>query len=109
MGIEENIVKLACGKERGTAVLVDKWHAITVFHCVKKALGENPAVVTLDIITEKKCRPVNACPVMSEEVEYDEASYVYLELQEPVEHLESVRFMNCMPETFQKLHMFGYG
>ena len=109
MGIEENIVKLACGKEQGTAVLVDEWHAITVFHCVRDALGENPAVVTLDIITEKKCRPVNACLVMSEEVEYDEASYVYLELQEPVEHLESVRFMNCMPETFQKLHMFGYG
>lgn len=109
MGIENNIVKLFCQHELGTALLINENHAITVFHCVKSAYEDSSVKITLRVVINKKWKNVEALLVKRSDVTYDEDSFVYMQLKEPVENICKVRFMNCTLAPFQEVHMFGYG
>lgn len=107
--IEDNIARLICGGEYGTAILTDPDHAITVYHCIKKAYEDPPAEIKLQTVVAGTGKEVTASVIGTKNHTDEEDEYVYLQLKESVENIDAVKFMSCNIEPFQKIHMLGYG
>lgn len=106
---EDNIARLICGGEYGTAVLTDSDHAITVYHCIRKAYEDPPAEIKLQIVVAGTGKEITASVIGTKNHADEEDEYVYLQLKESVENIDAVKFMSCNIEPFQKIHMLGYG
>lgn len=107
--IDNNIARLICGGEYGTAILTDPNHAITVYHCIKKVYEEPPAEIKLQIVVAGTGKEVLASVIETGSLADEKDEYVYLQLEESVENIDAVKFMSCDIERFQKIHMLGYG
>lgn len=107
--IENNIARLICGGECGTAILTDPNHAITVYHCIKKAYENPPAEIKLQTVVDGSNKEVTASVIGNENLADEEDEYVYLQLEERVGNVDAVKFMSCNIERFQEIHMLGYG
>lgn len=105
MSVERNIVKLKCGSTHGTALLIDKDHAVTVRHCVTDACQKKDSEFEFYILVNEK-----KIAVSLEERDYksDEDFLVRLRLAEHVGNLEEIRFAGYKMAPFQEFHMFGY-
>lgn len=105
MGIEKNIVKLHCGSEYGTAILIDDTRAITARHCLKDAYL-NGAVIELSIVKNGYLENVNAS--LSKMSDRGDA-LILLDLEDRSDSVSEVKFLDCGLDTFQNVRMFGYG
>jgi len=100
-----NIVKLICGTEKqGTALLVDQNHAITVRHCLEDFFLKKTSAIMLEVIIDGNAKKISALPV-----EEGENAFVYLQLEEKVESIKEIHFLDCKLDAFQEVSMFGYG
>ena len=105
MGIEKNIVKLHCGSEYGTAILIDDIHAITARHCLKDAYLKG-SVIELSIDKNGHLENVNAS--LSKMSDRGDA-LILLDLEDRSDSVSEVKFLDCGLDTFQNVRMFGYG
>ena len=105
--IEDNIARLICGGEYGTAVLIDSNHAITVYHCVKKAYADPPSEIKLQTVVAGIGTEVTAFIIRTENQASEEDEFIYLQLEEAVDNIGAVRFMSCSMERLQEIHMLG--
>lgn len=105
MGIENNIVKLRCGSECGTALLIDDTRAITARHCLKDAYLKGD-VIKLSVVKNGHLETVNAS--LSKKSD-DEDALILLDLEDRLDSVSEVKFLDCGLDTFQKVRMFGYG
>ena len=105
MKATNNIVKLLCGTEQqGTALLVDQEHAITVRHCLKDFYRKRASSIILVVVIDGISKEISALPADEEE-----SAFVYLNLEEKVESVDEIHFLDCKLEALQKVSMFGYG
>lgn len=105
MKATNNIVKLLCGTEQqGTALLVDQEHAITVRHCLKDFYRKRASSIILVVVIDGISKETSALPADKEE-----SAFVYLNLEEKVESVNEIHFLDCKLEALQKASMFGYG
>lgn len=109
MNIENNIVKLFCGTEQGTALLIDSQHAITVYHCVESAYKDDSVPITLEIMVDGRGKKVQASLCTIEDGSSNRSALAYVQLNETVNNICAVKFNSCILSTFQEIHMFGYG
>ncbi|MCM1237025.1 MAG: hypothetical protein NC489_43675, partial [Ruminococcus flavefaciens] len=107
--IENNIAKIICGGEYGTAILTDSNHAITVCHCVKNAFANPPSEIKLLIVSSGTGKEITASIIRKGDQPDEEDEFIYLLLEEDVKNIETVRFMSCNMERLQEIHMLGYG
>lgn len=105
MGIENNIVKLECGSKKGTALLINETHAITARHCVKDAYLKK-AVIKLSFFHNGQLEDVYASPLIESG---DEDALTILKLEDRVDFVSKVKFLDCSLKAYRKVRMFGYG
>jgi hypothetical protein len=106
---ENNIVKLICGSESGTAILTDSNHAVTVYHCVKYACTFPQSDIILYIVINGIGKEVNASIVDMNSQLDGENAFVYLQLKESQMNVSTVKFASCSIKPLQEIHMLGYG
>ncbi len=106
---ENNIVRLICGPESGTAILTDSNHAVTVYHCIKYAYTSPPSDIILYIIIDGIGKEVKASLVDMDNPSNRENAFIYLQLKESQKNVNPVRFVCCDIKPLQEIHMLGYG
>ena len=74
--IDNNIARLICGGEYGTAILTDPNHAITVYHCIKKVYEEPPAEIKLQIVVAGTGKEVLASVIETGSLADEKDEYV---------------------------------
>ena len=102
---EDNIARLICGGEYGTAILTDSKHAVTVYHCVKNACGNPPSEIKLQAFVRGTGKEVTASIIRTGDQAEEEDEFIYLQLEEEIENIEKVRFMSCSVGRLKDINM----
>lgn len=107
--IKFNIVRLECGKQKGTAFLIEDDKAITARHCIIENL-ESGKEIKLDFLNLDRDVPLS---ITAEVIEMDEKALespvAILKIKEKIEeqHLE-IGILNNEPNIGEQMKTFGY-